>query len=196
MQQKESVAVIGKAKEHNLKKKYVKDYVPTPNGDLNYCGKYYISQIPKDERKKTSRIQILYGICCLVLSLIALCIPCNGNQTIYVVIPVEITLVCLVYYISGSLALRNMSKRMEQKDYDKAYQGPIQALTIAMILYVFSLGGQVIGILMKSSKRSSGDIYFGMILFWVLVMSCVVWNRQRKMMHYVTEEKISKQNAD
>lgn len=187
---------IGKAKEHNLKKKYVKDYVPTPKGDLKYRGKYYISEIPKEECKKMSRIQILYGISCLVLILIALCIPCNGNQTIYVVIPAEITLVCLAYYISGSLALRNINERMEQKDYDKAYQNPIQALTIAIILYVFSLGGQVIGILMETSKRSNGDIYFGMILFFVLVMSCVVWKRQRKMMHYVTEEKHFKQNSN
>ena len=84
--------------------------------------------------------------------------------------------------------------RMEQKDYDKVYQGPIQSLTIAIILYVFSLGGQVIGILLEDSKRSNGDIYFSMILFFVLVMSCVVWNRQRKIMHLVTEEKMCLQN--
>ena len=80
---------------------------------------------------------------------------------------------------------------MEQKDYDKAYQGPIQMLTISVILYIFSLSGQIIGILMDASKRSNGDIYFTMILVFALVMSCVVWNRQRKMMHCVTEEKIS-----
>jgi len=182
---------VGCVKEQNLKKKYVKDYVPTEKGDLRYQGKYYHSGLTEEERKKISIIQILYGISCFVLILLALCIPCNGNQTIYIVIPVEITLVCLVYYILGSLALRKTGERMEQKDYDKAYQGPIQMLTISVILYIFSLSGQIIGILMEASKRSSGDIYFTMILFFVLVMSCVVWNRQRKIMHYVTEEKIS-----
>ena len=82
-----------------------------------------------------------------------------------------------------------MESRMEQKDYDKAYQGPIQSLTVAIIFYIFSLGGQMIGVLMDSSKRSSGDIYFAMILGFILVMSCVIWNRQRKVMHFVAEEK-------
>ena len=173
-----------------MKKKYVKDYIPTEKGSLKYCGKYYLSQIKEEERKRISRIQILYGIVSFVLILIALCIPCKGNQTIYVVIPIEITLVCLAGYISGSFALRKTGERLEQKDYDKVYQGPIQALTIAIFFYVFSIAGQVIGILMEDSKRSSGDVYFCMILFFVLVMSCVVWNRQRKMMHYVKEEKI------
>ena len=182
---------VGCVKEQNLKKKYVKDYVPTEKGDLRYQGKYYHSGLTEEERKKISIIQILYGISCFVLILLALCIPCNGNQTIYIVIPVEITLVCLVYYILGSLALRKTGERMEQKDYDKAYQGPIQMLTISVILYIFSLSGQIIGILMNVPKRSKGDIYFTMILFVVVVLSVVVWNRQRKMMHYVTEEKIS-----
>jgi len=172
-----------------LKKKYVKDYVPTEKGDLRYQGKYYQSGISEEERKITGNIQILYGICCFIFVLLALCIPCNGNRTIYVVIPVEITLICLVYYILGSLALRKTKGRMEQKDYDKAYQEPIQMLTISIILYIFSLGGQIIGICMEASKRSQGDIYFAMILFFVLVLSVVVWNRQRKIMHYVTEEK-------
>ena len=172
-----------------MKKKYVKDYVPAEKGSLRYQGKYYISGISEEERKKTGMIQVLYGISCLILVLMALCIPCNGNRTVYIVIPIEITLVCLGYYISGSLALRKTKERMELKDYDKAYQSPIQMLTISIILYVFSLGGQMLGILMDESGRGSGDIYFAMILWFLLIMSCVVWNRQRKMMHYVTEEK-------
>ena len=172
-----------------MKKKYVKDYVSTGKGELRYRGKYYRSGLGEEERKKTSMIQILYGVSCFILVLLALCIPCNGNRTVYIVIPVEITMVCLVYYIIGSLALGKAKERMEFKEYDKAYQGPIQMLTISTILYVFSLGGQLIGILMEESKRNSGDIWFTMILFFVLVMSVVVWNRQRKIMHYVTEEK-------
>lgn len=175
-----------------MKKKYVKDYVSTEKGNLSYRGKYYHSEISDEERKKASVIQILYGISCFILVLLALCIPCNGNRTIYIVIPVEITLICLAYYILGSLALGKTEGRMEQKDYDKAYQEPIQMLTISIILYIFSLGGQIIGIFMETSKRSQGDIYFTMILFFVLVLSVVVWNHQRKIMHYVTEEKNSK----
>lgn len=172
-----------------MKKKYVKDYVPTEKGELKYLGKYYLLKIQKEEQKKESLIQIIYGISCFILVFISLCIPCNGNQTIYIVIPLELTLICLWGYLSGSFALRNMESRMEQREYDKAYQGPIQSLTVAILLYIFSLGGQVIGILMEASKRNSGDIYFAMILGFILVMSCVVWNRQRKIMHYVTEEK-------
>ena len=173
-----------------MKKKYVKDYVPDGKGEYRYQGKYYQSRISEEERKREGRIQILYGICCLILILIALCIPCNGNRTIYIVIPLEITLVCLWGYLTGSFALLKAQERMEQKDYDKAYQGPIQSLTVAIFLYVFSLGGQLIGILMSETKRSSGDFYFAMILGLILVISCVVWNRQRKIMRYVSEEKV------
>ena len=172
-----------------MKKKYIKDYVPTEKGELKYLGKYYLSQIQEEERKKESLLQIIYGISCFVLVLISLCISCNGNQTVYIVIPLELTLICLWGYLTGSFALLKVQDRMEQKDYDKAYQGPIQSLTVAIFLYIFSLSGQIIGILMNTSKKSSGDIYFAMILGFVLVMSCVVWNRQRKMMHYVAEEK-------
>lgn len=172
-----------------MKKRYVKDYVPNEKGELQYCGKYYLSKNSEEKRKKEGFIQILYGISCLILLLITLCIPCNGNQTIYVVIPMELTLICLWVYLSGSLALMKTKNRMEQKDYDKAYQAPIQALTIAIVLYIFSLGGQMIGTLMEDSKSSNGDIYFSLILFFILVLSCAVWNRQRKIMHFVKEEK-------
>lgn len=172
-----------------MKKKYVKDYVSDGKGAYQYQGKYYLSHISEEERKKQGKIQILYGISCLILLLLALCIPCNGNQTIYVVIPLEITFICLWGYLTGSFSLLKMENRMEQKDYDKAYQGPVQSLTVAILLYIFSLGGQVIGILGNPFKKSSGDVYFAMILGFILVMSCVVWNRQRKLMHHVTEEK-------
>ena len=181
-----------RVKEQKLKKKYVKDYVPTEKGDLQYCGKYYLSKITEAERKKSSLVQTIYGISCFALILISLCIPCKGNQTVYVVIPMELALICLWGYLSGSFALKDMKERMEQKDYDKAYQGPIQSLTVSIIFYVFSMGGQIIGILMNGSKKSSGDIYFAMILGFILVISCTMWNHQRKRMHYVTEEKNSK----
>ena len=77
---------------------------------------------------------------------------------------------------------------MEEKDYDKAYQNPIQALTVSILLYVFSFGGQMIGIVMNSSAQEKGELYFSMILFFVVVMSIVMWNRQRKVMHLVKEE--------
>lgn len=181
-------------KEQILKKRYVKDYVPTKDGNYKYQGKYYQSRISEKERKKEGRIQILYGITCLAMLLLALCIPCNGNRTVYIVIPLELTFICLWIYLVGSFALLNVENRMEQKEYDKVYQSPIQSLTIAIIIYIFSIVGQMIGVLMNSFKRSRGDIWFVMILFFVLVMSCVIWNRQRKMMHSVTEEKTEDKN--
>ena len=175
--------------EQELKKKYIKDYVATPNGELEYRGKYFRSQISKEECKIEGKIQVIYGIACVILLLVALCIPCRGNETIYVVIPLELSLICLWAYITGSLAFLKCSNRMQEKDYDKAYQGPIQALTVSIFLYIFSFGGQVIGILMNSAKEGRGDFYFTLVLFFILLMSVVVWNRQRKIMHLVTEEK-------
>lgn len=78
---------------------------------------------------------------------------------------------------------------MEQKEYDKMYQGPVQVLTIAIILYIFSLGGQVIGLFMTTDVGRGGDVIFCMILILILVLSVVMWNRQRKMMHMVAEQK-------
>ena len=173
-----------------MKKRYLKDYVSDETGRLQYRGKYYISQMSEEESKKEGRVQFFYGIGCLILLLAALCIPCQGNQTIYIVIPVEISLICFWVQLTGSLKLMKSERRMEEKDYDKVYQSPVQALTIAIILYVFSLGGEIIGILMDNTVRRNGDIYFTMILLMVFVISCVVWNRRRKLIHYVTEEKI------
>lgn len=172
-----------------MKKRYIKDYVTTPEGNLEYRGKYFSSQVTEEERKKEGIVQVIYGIVCIVLLLAALCIPCKGSETIYIVIPLEITLVCLWIYLTGSFAFIKSDSLMEEKDYDKAYQGPIQALTVSILLYVFTFGGQIIGIVMNSKTEGSADIYFAMIIFFILIISCVVWNRQRKIMHLVKEEK-------
>ena len=123
-----------------MKKKYIKDYVATPEGNVKYCGKYFISDITGEERRKEGIVQIIDGIVCACLLLAALCIPCQGSETIYVVIPLELALVCLWTYLTGSLAFLKADNRMEEKDYDKAYQNPIQALTVSILLYVFSFG--------------------------------------------------------
>lgn len=171
-----------------MKKKYIKDYVATPEGKLEYRGKYFRSQVSDEERKREGLWQMAYGIVCLCLLVAALCIPCQGNKTVYIVIPLELSLICLWVYLTGSFALLKSGQLMEEKDYDKAYQSPIQALTVSILLYVFSFGGQMIGIVMNSEVQETGDIYLACVLFFVLVMSVVVWNRQRKVMHLVKEE--------
>lgn len=175
-----------------MKRKYIKDYVSDGKGEYHYSGKYYISRQSQEERKKASVIQSAYSIACFILIFVALGIPCQGNRTIYVVIPMELTMVCQAYFFLGSLALgrwQDKEGRMEQKDYDKMYQGPMQVLTIATILYLFSLGGQVIGMFMKNVTEGNGDLFFCMILVFILLLSVFMWNRQKKGMHTVTEEK-------
>lgn len=171
-----------------MKRKYIKDYVATPEGKLEYRGKYFTSDISDEERKGVGIIQMVYGIVCVILLIAALCIPCKGNETIYVVIPLELALICLWTYLTGTLAFLKTNSPMEEKDYDKAYQNPIQALTVSILLYVFSFGGQIIGIVMNSKVQEKGDLYFSLVLFFVLVISIVIWNRQRKVMHLVKEE--------
>ena len=171
-----------------MKKKYIKDYVETPEGKLEYRGRYYTSDISEEEQKSVGMVQMVYGIFCVILLIIALCIPCQGSETIYVVIPLELALICLWVYLTGSFSFLKAGRRMEEKDYDKAYQNPIQALTVSILLYVFSFGGQIIGIVMNSKVQENGDLYLSLVLFLVLVISIVVWNRQRKVMHLVKEE--------
>lgn len=180
------------AKEQSLKKRYIKDYVPNETGDLQYRGKYYLSKLSEEECRSEGLKQILFSIACLLMVFVALCIPSKGSQTIYIVIPLEITLVCLWVQLSGSMQLFKAEKRMEQKDYDKAYQSPVQALTVAIFLYIFSLGGQMITSFMNRAGQNRYDIYFGMDLIGILVISVVAWNRRRKLMHTVWEEQADK----
>lgn len=181
-----------RVKEQNLKKRYIKDYVSDEKGEVKYQGKYYFSALGEAEGKKEGMTQIIFSSLSLLLILMALSISCSGNRTVYIVIPLELTLFCFWVQLTGSVKLLKVETKLEQKDYDKVYQSPIQALTIAIILEIFSFGGQMIGIFMDISKRSKGDIYFSMILFGILVVTCVAWNRRRKLMRFVTEETFKK----
>ena len=79
-----------------MNKKYVKDYVAdeTVYGGYRYTGIYYVDSINDDQRKKLGMTHLLIGVLQMILVLLAASINCIGNRTIYVVIPMECTLVC------------------------------------------------------------------------------------------------------
>lgn len=175
-----------------MKKKYVKEYVPDEKGQYQYHGRYYVSRLSEEEQKKAGLIQTGYGIVTCLLVFLALAIPCQGNRTIYVVMPMELSLIGLVYCLAGNYALyrcKGKTGRMEQKDYDKMYQSPMQALTIVILLCLFSIGGQIIGMFTKALADSREDICFCMIQLLMLVISVIMWNRKRKEIRQVEEIK-------
>lgn len=171
-----------------MKKKYVKDYVPKDDSSYEYQGKYFCCNREKKERQTSGIIQLLYGGCSLVLLLLFLSFPGNGIQTLYVVLPLEIMMVCYVYHLIGSYGLLTVESRMEQRFYDKVFERPIQALTVAIILEFFSLLGQAIGVIMQK-KATGWDVAMEGLLLLHFLLSLYFWNRQRKEMRFVKEEK-------
>ena len=67
-------------------------------------GEYYIDKNEPELRKKISFINILIGVLELIVAFIALSLNCIGNRTIYVVIPLEIMMICAFMYIMGAYA--------------------------------------------------------------------------------------------
>lgn len=169
-----------------MNKKYIKDYIPddTKEGSYRYVGEYYFSSYSKEERVKSAKKQLLFGGFSLLILFLLLFIPGMGTRTLYVVIPLEIMLICFAYYCTGSFALLSVEDRMEKRFYDKAYENPIQMLTIALILEFLSISGLVIGVFILQGITPEDTLLFSGLTVH-LVFSFFVWNRQRREMEKV-----------
>ena len=171
-----------------MKKKYIKDYVPKEDSSYEYKGKYFFCEREEKERKASGILQLCYGSISMILLLVLLCFPGRGVQTLYVVLPLEIMMVCYLYHLIGSYGLLTVQSPMEQRFYDKVFERPIQSLTVALILEFFSLSGQAIGVIL--AKRATGwDWIMEVLLLLHFVSSFYFWNRQRKEMKFVKEKK-------
>lgn len=178
-----------------MKKKYVKDYIPESNGNTTYryVGDFYVSEIDDKQRKKSGLLQMIYAILSMALTFAALCINCIGNHTIYVVIPLECTLVCYAYYISGAYTFLKCDNRMEQRVYDAAFLRTVQSATIAMIFNIFVFIGELIVIVTNRKNVEGGSEY--LLLLWIfllVVMNGIAWNYQRRLIAGVHKEERKK----
>ena len=174
-----------------MKKGYIKDYVPDKDSErgVRYVGEYYITDIPDDKRRRDGWLQIVGAFVEIILILIAVSLNCMGNYKVNIVIPMEITLFCILYYITGSYAYLKCDKRMEKLTYEKAFMRTVQSVTIAIIFNVFSLIGETVLIIQNfKSMEGYGDCTFLIMILLVLVMNIAAFNRHRKLASQVRQE--------
>lgn len=148
-----------------MKKGQLKDYVldPDSKGGYRYTGEYYTIGVPEHERRRNGTLQLLGGVLELMLLLLALSVPCEGNVNVFVVIPAEFMLLCSALYISGSYAYRKCADRMEKRVYEKAILWTVQSVAVALALNAFSLLAQLV-LLLRGSQEVCGDaILLGML---------------------------------
>ena len=171
-----------------MKRKYVKDYIPddTADGSYRYVGEYYYSHKLKEERVKSGKKQLLFGLGTLLFLFALLFIPSIGATTLYVVLPIEIMMICFVPYCIGSYALLSVEDMMERRFYEKAYENPIQILTVTLILEFFCILGQALGVLFYQGITLE-DLFLqvGLIVHFIISFCC--WNSQRKEMKTVVK---------
>lgn len=169
-----------------MKRKYVKDYIPDDlsAGSYRYVGEYYQSSLSKEARKRAGKRQLIFGVITLLFLVFLLFIPSIGTRTLYVVIPMEIMMVCFVCYCIGSFSLLTVSDVMEKRFYHKAYESPIQLFTVSLILEFLSLSGQALGVLhLQGSTKADLLLLAGLSVHFIV--SIFLWNRQRKEMDAV-----------
>lgn len=175
-----------------MKKKYVKDYVAdkTVEGGYRYTGTYYTDNLDADIRKKNGLIHLIVGVLQIIFIIFAASINCVGNRTIYVVIPMEITLFCALNLCLGAYTFLKTSNRMELHQYEGSYLKMVQSVTVAFFLNIGSIIGQIVVL-------TRGTFEFGVLnevlLLGALILMCVInameWMWQRKMISLVVQEK-------
>ncbi len=167
-----------------MKKKDLKNYKvdETSKRGVRYVGVYYTTDMPKEARRKSGLAQIAAGILEVLLIFIAVAMNCMGTRTFYVVIPLECILFCAMYYVIGAHAFYRSDDRMEQKTFDKAIDNPIQIVTVAIILNLISLIGQIILIIRKAALITGYRDYILLVLIIVLLgLHLMMWSHQRKL---------------
>ena len=171
-----------------MKRRYLKDYIRDENEGFRYTGRFYCSAISDDERKKHSFTGIVAGVTGILLVLAAISVNCLGNRTLYVVLPLEFTLLCYGYYLAGIITFFKAPNRMELRIYGGAYLRTIQSLTIAILLQFFSLVGELFLIVRYEGNPGKEEFY---LLFWILLalgLNVLLWIKQKKLIAAVIEE--------
>ncbi len=171
-----------------MKRRYLKDYIRDDSGGFRYTGRFYCTAISDEERRRKGFMGIAGGMLGIVLILAAISVNCLGNRTLYVVLPLEFSLLCYGYYLSGVITFFKAANRMELRIYEGAYLRTIQSLTIALLLQLFSLMGELFLIVRYKGSTGEGEFF---LLFWILLilgLGLILWRRQRKLTNGVSEE--------
>lgn len=177
-----------------MRKNSIKNYVldETDKRKVRYVGQYYVTEIPADRRRKGGICKLLAGALELLLILAAISVNCLGCRKVYIVLPLELILFCGLYYLLGAYAYLKSSDRMEQKVFDKAYSNPVQVVTVALILNLIALIGQIVLVIRQADEMTGyGDYIFGAILLVLLGLHAVMWRQQKMLFSKAGPEKAS-----
>jgi hypothetical protein len=174
-----------------MRRKHVRDYVAdeTVQGGYRYVGEYYIDKNEPELRKKISFINILIGVLELIVAFIALSLNCIGNRTIYVVIPLEIMMICAFMYIMGAYAYQKTNERMEKRHYEDSVQRMVHMSMIAFFMNLCSIIGQFY-IVFKGYYFSEKYLEYVLLVILILlgVVNFVIWNGKRKIINCIIKE--------
>ena len=177
-----------------MRKNNIKNYVldETDSRKVRYVGQYYVTEIPAEHRRKSGICKLLAGTLELLLILAAISVNCLGCRKIYIVLPLELILFCGLYYLLGAYTYFKSGDRMEQKVYDKAYSNPVQIVTVAVILNLTALTGQIVLVIRHADEITGcGDYVFGAILLLLLGLHTVMWRQQKMLFTKAGPEKAS-----
>ena len=174
-----------------MKKKYVKDYVADEavEGGYRYTGVYYKDGLEADIRKKNGWIHLIVGALQIAFVFIVASINCEGNRTIYVVVPMECTLFCALNLCLGAYTFLKTNNRMELHLYEGSYVKMTQAVAVAFFLNIGSVIGQVV-VLMNGNHAYGllNEIILLVALILMGLMNFLEWMWQRKMISLVEKE--------
>lgn len=174
-----------------MKKKYVKDYVAdeTVEGGYRYTGVYYRDNLEAEIRKKNGLIHLIVGALQILFVLFAASINCMGNRTIYVVIPMEITLFCALNLCLGAYTFLKSSNRMELHQYEGSYVKMVQSVTVAFFLNIGSIIGQIV-VLAKGSYEYGvlNEVLLLVALILMGAVNAMEWMWHRKLISLVVKE--------
>lgn len=165
-----------------MKKNNMKNYAldESAKNGVRYVGQYHVTDIPKEQRRKGGIWQMIAGAAEMLLIILAISVNCTGSHTVYVIIPLEFILFCALYYLIGAYNYMQSADRIEQKVYDKAYSNPVQIVTVAAVLNLISLIGQIVLIIRQAATFTDySDYIFLAIISVLFILHGVMWKHQR-----------------
>lgn len=167
-----------------MKKNNLKNYEVDKNSKrgVRYIGIYYTSDMSMEARRKSGLLRIMAGLAEILLIFLAAAMNCVGTRTVYVIIPLECILFCALYYVIGAYTFFRSDDKMEQKEYERAVENPVQITLVAVILNIISCLGQMILIVRKATLFTGYGDYVLLVLLLGLLALHIVMNRcQRKL---------------
>ena len=177
-----------------MRKNSLKNYVlDESNGQkIRYVGQYYVTETPVDIRRKSGICKLVAGFLEFLLIFAAISVDCLGCRKFYIVLPLELIFFCALYYLIGAYSYLKSGDRMEQKIYDKAYSNPVQTVTVAGILNLTALIGQLVLVVGNRAEITGyGDYIFCAILCVLLMLHTVMWRQQKMLFTKAWPEKVS-----